>query len=213
MNLVHKSSIALALLVAVGVSAVRPAQAQFFQNTTGIAAPVQTITFDEFVFAANTPLSNQYSSLGVTFSPGITYSPQNFPAPNIDATNIGNFAPITSPVSIFFNSTQTSAGFAFVSNAGTSTFTALLNNVVVATATAPTGTTISNDFYGFSGIAFNEITFVPGGSNNAFLLDNLQTGTANAAVPEPSATATLGLGVLALFGMAFAARKRRATIA
>ena len=45
-------------------------------SSTGIASPTQTINFEEIVLAMNSSLTNQYASLGVTFSPNVFYSPQ-----------------------------------------------------------------------------------------------------------------------------------------
>src|SRR2546430_443905 len=53
-------------------------------SAIGLASPVSIITFDEHVLAANTPLTNQYADLDVTFSPNLFYSPQTGGFPNIN---------------------------------------------------------------------------------------------------------------------------------
>src|ERR1035441_7154645 len=40
---------------------------------TGLAGLFQTITFSEFSFAPNTPITTQFSSLGVSFTPELYY--------------------------------------------------------------------------------------------------------------------------------------------
>ena len=51
-----------------GIVGVNPAQAASLNNGTGISNPATTITFSEFPVTNDTALTNQYSSLGVTFS-------------------------------------------------------------------------------------------------------------------------------------------------
>ncbi|WP_309738022.1 PEP-CTERM sorting domain-containing protein [Chamaesiphon sp. OTE_20_metabat_361] len=72
-----------------------------------------------------------------------------------------------------------------VTNPGTSTFNALLNNSVVDTFSTATNNTSSNNFYGFTGVTFDAIR-VTAGSNGLAAIDNIQFGTATAqSVPEP----------------------------
>jgi hypothetical protein len=113
-------------------------------------------------------------------------------------------------VSIRFGTPVTAAALALQSNPGTTTFTALLNGVIVESFA--TGTTLSflpdlshaSDFYGFSGILFDELTI----SNDfesefgIFQIDNVQY----TAVPEPTALLLLGAGLATL-----AARRSRRT--
>ena len=195
-----------------GSASVLPAQT-FFQNTTGIASPALTITFDEHVLPTGSSVTNEYSDLGVTFSPNVYYSPQVFPTFNIDGTTVGNFnfngAPIIVPFDIVFSTVQTDVGFAFITNPGTSTFEALLGGVVVATGTAATDVNLPNDFYGFIGGSFDTIRVTSGGSNNSSLLDNLQIGSAS-VTPEGSSLAMLAFGGLP-FVIGFGRKLRRKT--
>ena len=78
-----------------------------------------------------------------------------------------------------------------ITNGYTDTFTALLNGLVVETASATTGNWA---YYGFTGIVFDQIRVNIGGDvhiNNHMRLDNIQIGAA--AVPEPGTLALLGL--------------------
>jgi hypothetical protein len=172
----------------------------FLQNGFGLPDPAQTITFDEHALPAGTQVTNQYADLGVTFSPFAYSSPPDATVdsgqgPHLDATNVGNFWPnvaANDPFSIHFTSPETQAAFALETAPGSATFTALLGGQVVATATAPTGYGPGsfNDFYGFRGITFDEITIDVQTQDGALILDNLQVGRA-----APAGGVTLGNGV------------------
>lgn len=203
---------AVALTLTLG--GVGQAKAGFIQNTTGIANPTETITFDEHILPSDSILSTQYSDLGVTFSNGFKYDPQEGSGfPHIDNSNAGNFLPIVNPVSIFFNQDETGAAFALVTNPGNSTITALENGVVVDSATVATDTSQQNNFFGFTGETFNQIEINAGGINNAFLIDNLQLGApAAAAAPAPSSLILLGVGFVGLLGCAGLRRRLAAKV-
>lgn len=61
-------------------------------NTFGLSSPAQTINFGEFSFANYTPITTEFSSLGVEFSPNLwTYDYNAVVAPNIDNNVLFNF--------------------------------------------------------------------------------------------------------------------------
>ena len=162
-----------------------PARATFVNNDFGLTSPVQVVTFDEHILAQNASVTTQYSDLGVTFA-GAFYDPDVSNLVHVVGHRLGNFIPST-PVSAFsmhFNARQTRAAVAMATQPGTSTFTALLNGVVVETGNAATSLSNPNDFFGFEGILFDEIRISVNSVDHALLLDNLQTGA-----PAPASDA------------------------
>lgn len=154
--------------------------------------------------ANGTALTNQYSSLGVTFSGLFQYNGDT--RPNIDTFAAANFSPITNPFLISFAQSQSQAAFSLVTNTGTSTFDALLNNSVVDTFSTATTSTSSNNFYGFTGVTFDAIR-VTAAPSGAAIIDNIQLGTATAqSVPEPFSI----IGTLVGGTAAFRIRKKLA---
>ena len=152
-----------------------------------------------------TALTNQYSSLGVTFSGLFSETTNNNVFPNINVPAARNFSPTTNPFLISFTQSRSQAAFSMVTNTGTSTFDALLNNSVVDTFSTVTNTSSSNNFYGFTGVTFDAIR-VTAGSGPA-LIDNIQLGTATAqSVPEPFSI----IGTLVGGTAAFRIRKKLA---
>ena len=161
------------------------AQAASLNNSTGISNPGTTITFSEFSLTRNTALTNQYSSLGVTFT-GLFYDPEKSAAPNIDPPNAGNFSPVTNPFLISFAQLQSGAAFSLISQLVSTTFEALFENTVVDSFNSETNSTDPNNFYGFTGVTFDSIR-VTVGNNDSALIDNIQFNSASTstAVPEP----------------------------
>ena len=103
-----------------------------------------------------------------------------------------------------FSSVLSEAAFAFVSNSQGMTFAAYLGGTLIESDFYTTNG--SGDFYGFTGITFDKIVITgDGSSNNAYVLDMLQTKAG--AAPEPGMLALLGLAGLGAIG---AARRRRA---
>ncbi len=172
----------------------------FIQNSTGLSNPDTLLTFDEVVQGDNTPLTTEYSAFGVTFT-NIFYNSGGNSAVggNVGAPHIGNFqAGGFQSASFSFNFTTPveEAAFAFASSFnGTATFTALLNGSQVDTGIGPIGVG-GNDFYGFQGVTFDQLSVVYSGlGNNAAVFDSLQF----TPVPEPSTLLATGAGVTALF--------------
>src|SRR5882672_3724405 len=96
------------LLAAVVLTAMAVLQtnATFFQNATGIASPVTTITFDEHLLPQDTSLTTQFADVGVTFAGAYFSSVYTFP--NIASPQAANFSQadpsstVVNPFSIHF---------------------------------------------------------------------------------------------------------------
>jgi hypothetical protein len=194
-----------------GIVGVNPAQAASLNNGTGISNPATTITFDEFPLANDTPLTNQYASLGVTFT-GLFSDTIFSGLPNINPSAARNFTiSVENPFLISFTQPQSQAAFSLITNPGTSTFEALLNNAVVDSFSNVTDAANTNNFYGFTGVTFDAIRITAGGRGRtnvgAAVIDNIQFGAATAqSVPEPFSI----IGTLVGGTAAFRIRKKLA---
>jgi PEP-CTERM motif len=196
--------------VVAGANMPAPATAAIINGSaTGLSSPVTTITFDEVALSQYTPVTNQFAAFGVSFSPAMYYSPQTG-YPNIVGNDVGSWdasAAAQLSVTLAFTNPQTAAAFALVSNDTSYTLTALLGGSIVESFSTSVGAT-ANDFYGFSGIAFDSIR-VTSNDNDFFLIDNVQFGAVS-AVPEPSTWAMLILGFA---GVGYMAYRRRSPAA
>jgi hypothetical protein len=191
-----KTITAAAIAVAAFAYAADGTAGQIVNGASGLSSPDTTITFDEIALANATPLTNQYSALGVTFS-DMFYRTQPLFSPNLAsplAANFGSNFIGFNPFSIHFTSDVRSAAFVVASNDGTSTFEALLDGAVVDSFTATTDPISDNNFFGFIGFAFDEIRVTIGSSDGNAAIDSLQF----AAVPTPASLALLASGILGL---------------
>jgi hypothetical protein len=187
------------------ISICAPVGATIINSTTGLTGPTNQLGFDSL--GSGIAVTNQFASQGVVFTEVLS---STSPAPLVtlfsDAfTNMNQFALNQSGGSfqIQFQGTVDEAVFAFMTNSGTSSFSALLQGNVVESFSGVTN--LTGRFFGFTGITFDSIEVNPGGQNQAFRLDNLQYGTVTpSSVPEPTTLALLGLG---LAGIGFSRRK------
>ena len=147
---------------------------------------------------------------GVAFTSGYVGAPGVFGSPF--ATNaLYNFSPVNfvfGELRIRFGSAIEAASFNLVTDIGTSTFSAFLNDALVGTFQRPTDNTQSALFYGFENIQFDrlDVRFVLTGTTTlAFTgIDNLRySGT---TVPEPGSLALTVGGLAAVAGVL---RRRR----
>jgi len=185
-----------------------PVCADRIDNATGLASPATTLDFDEWG-ADGVTITDQYISQGVVFTstpggPVQTLYSDIFPGMDLYALNqAGDFE-------IQFQGTVDEAAFAFLTNPGTSTFTALRNGSIIDSFSAYTEYVGAADYFGFSNFTFDTIRVSAGGTNGAFRLDNLQFGAVTSEVPEPGTLALVGL---LLAGVGLGMRRRSASIA
>jgi hypothetical protein len=207
---IRNFSAGLAAIAILSLSA--SAQADILINNTGLPSPAETITFSEIVLPPETPVTNQYASFGVTFSPNLFYNTQPIFFPTESLANFDFNGNVNNPVAMMFSQVQTAAAFALQTNPGDSTFTARLGGSVVESFTAPTTLSIlpdtsqASNFYGFTNIAFDEIDILS--NTTYFQMDNLQLGNTVAPVPEPGSLAIVLIGTGST-GVLFVLRRSR----
>ncbi len=147
--------VATAVCAAVGTSA----RAQFMQSATGIPNAVYTVTFDEHVLPNGASVTTQFQDVGVTFAPELFYTVIAGNIPNITGHGLVNSAAsqLQNPFSVKFTVPRTDGALALATAKGTVRFTARLKGAQVATALAGTYASLATNFFGFTGITFDEI--------------------------------------------------------
>jgi hypothetical protein len=208
MNFLRRAAVVVLAVLAFGAG-ISPASAAFLHSSTGLTSPTTTITFGELVFPNGTVITNQYASLGVTFSNNPVYETHTDPVSGVpDHQLVVQFEPnpIDLPlygVSILFASNQTAAAFALDWDAGAVAFAAILDgNLVEEVAIAGPNPSPGDDFYGFTGITFDRILIrvVAPAGRTLPLLDDIQLGESldPAPVPAPPAAVLFVVGLVGL---------------
>lgn len=174
---------------------------------SGLSGADVMIDFSEKGDLQGTDITTQFSDLGVTFSPFLRQLDEAGYAArgNHSGFALFNFKfdpdlQFADPFSIMFNNAVSAATFALSgsnnNNTATGTLTALLNGTVVESFTATLQQPAPN-FFGFSGIVFDEITVdatFPRGTS----IDNLAFNLAPVPLPAGLPLMLAGLGAFAL---------------
>ena len=195
----------LAVLVLVLAAPVAGAQS-INRSATGLASATQTLTFE----GQSGAVGSQYAAQGVTFGSGAFFDASGYFSGSGGAQNaVNNFGNgVVNPIDIFFTNAIQGVAFQFITNPGTTTFTALLAGSTVSTFSASTDLNgwfnNATEFYGFDNtVGLDQIQINVAG-DGAFALDNLQTGVV--ASPEPASMTLVATGLIGMFGVA---RRRR----
>lgn len=193
----RKLMVCLVALVATAMSA---NAAPIIAASSGLPSPDHTINFNEVAVTTGAAVTTQFQPFGATFSNWTYNNPNGGSIPGPIIAHFGFGAGSTG--FIFFNDPVSDAAFRFQTNFGTSTFAAYLDGVLVESFSTPTTFPSSTDWFGFTGIVFDEIRIQPG-SNGDAVLGQLQFN--DAVVPEPVSILVFG-GLLV--GGGLVARKR-----
>jgi hypothetical protein len=185
---------------------------QIVAGVTGLTSPLSTVDFTELSLAANTPVTTQYASYGVSFSPNVYYNAETSYFPN----EVSNYTDATEPafiepVVISFTSPQTSAAFQIVADD---------TPYLIQAFSGGTGGTLVDSFtstiagsilyYGFTNETFDTIEITQEGEGGGPYWDLSNIELSNAAISGvPEASSMLLVGP-ALAGLWIASRRRSA---
>lgn len=206
--LTRRTLSAAAVISGVALTSAPEAYAAFFQNGTGLSEPTFTITFDEILLPNRTPVTNQYESFGLSFSPTVYYAE--------GINGVTNFLDGEGPffaVDVIFADPVIEAAVQVITSRPTltaeATFTAYLGGSQVESGIGRLGT---GNYFGFSGVSFDRISIDPYDSADLglrfpILLDNIQRPAEVIDNPQVPAPLPL-LGVGAAFGYSRKLRKR-----
>ena len=211
MNSRLRSLAVLALVLAAPVAGAQSIN----RSATGLASATQTLTFE----GQSGAVGSQFAAQGVTFGSGAYFDASGYFSGSGGAgTAVNNFGSgIVNPIDIFFTNAIQGVAFQFITNPGTTTFTALLGGSTVSTFSASTDLNgwfgNATEFYGFDNTVVLDqiqINVNPGDDNNngALALDNLETGAL--ATPEPASMTLVATGLIGIFGVARRRRNRSA---
>jgi len=185
---------------------------QIVAGVTGLTSPVSTVDFTELSLAANTTVTTQYASYGVSFSPNVYYNAET----QYFSNEVSNFTDPTEPefvdpVIISFTSPQTSAAFQMVADDTPYLFQAFSGGtsgtLVDSFSSEVTGTIA---YYGFTNETFDTIEISQGDSGGGPYWDLSNIELSNAAISGvPEASSMLLVGPV-LAGLWIASRRRSA---
>ena len=165
-------------------------------TATGLVSPDVYIGFNE---STAETLAADLALVGVTLSPNFLF--QSFcTTVNNNGACLNSASPSINPgaYSISFGTRVREAGFFLTTQPGTTTFSALLDGVLVESYSAPTNRSVPlSNFYGFQAIEFDEIRFSISAANFSFNLDQLQFSTVT-PVPGPASALLLMSGLVGL---------------
>ncbi|MBU0638987.1 MAG: PEP-CTERM sorting domain-containing protein [Planctomycetes bacterium] len=166
-----------------------PVSADIYTNADGFGvAPY--VTFDEFGLGPKN--GTEWQAWGVTFSAFDMKTDGNDGYPGIDGPNLLAYA--DPKLRIDFDEPMTAFAMAWITNPGTTTFTAYLGGSVVEQAALATDYDDANICYSvFENITFDAIEGTIDAAFLSFRIDNLQ-------VPEPGALLPLMLGLATVVG-------------
>jgi hypothetical protein len=201
-----KSASSCLIASALFLCASSPAEAVFFENTTGLPSPGTTVTFDASGLADGTVVTNQFA--GVTFSPGVYKRPYNdiFPAiaPGFGDDYMSNYfhgggTGYVEVITVQFSSVVSEAAIALAGEPYA--IEARLGDTLVDSGSLiyPSPSPGKYGFLGFTGIRFDRLILRPAGVDafGVLSIDTVQF----TAVPEPAAFTLMIYGLLGLVRM------------